>query len=113
MGSGHPKTGKLLGLLDRRACGYGQRQPAMAKPELGEDLGLTAVLGEQILSGDPEIDHIVGHELGYVLGPNEEKIEFYVAHPDRERAVGLLENQPGVPQQRGGRLLEPSLVGYG
>ena len=99
MGGGHPQPGQLLRLLDRRGGGDGKRQSAVAEPELGEHIWLTAVLGEQVLAGDPQIDHVIGDKLGDVLRPNEEKIEFDVAHPDRERALGLLEHQPGITQQ--------------
>ena len=47
----------------------------MAEPELGEHLGLTAVLGEQVLAGDPHIDHVIGDQLGDILRPHEEQVE--------------------------------------
>ena len=79
--------------------GDGKRQPAVAKPEARRAHPATAVFGEQVLAGDPQIDHVIGDKLGDVLCPNEEKIELDVAHPDRERALGLLEHQAGITQQ--------------
>ena len=93
------------------AAGTARASRQCPNPELGEHLGLTAVLGEQVLAGDPHIDHVIGDQLGNILRPHEEQVELDVAHPDRERAFGLLEDQPCVAQQRGGRLLEPSFVG--
>src|SRR5439155_22028110 len=97
---------RLIGCVARHRGG----QPTAAIAEPADDRQLRAGLGEEVLSGDPEIGDAVADELDDVVGPDEEDVERVVLDARDKAAVALLEDEPGVVEEPEGRLDEAALV---
>ncbi len=68
------------------------------------------MLGDEVGTGQPELDEAVGDVLGDVLGADEQELDVGIADGRAQASLGELELEPGVAQQLDRRLGKPTLV---
>ena len=111
-GSGHARPGRDGGRIANRAVlTDGHDQPASAEPQIEEFLDFLAVgFGHQVPARDSKGCGSVRHELGDVLGPDEDGLEVG-AEPCHESTVSpKLRLEPGQFEELQCALGESSLV---
>ena len=97
-------SGRNIGVGRRR-----DRECASPEPELGEHRDGRLRLGDEVRSGDPEIDHAVLDVLGNVVGAHEQQVDRRVRAGNDQRSLGRFERQPGVGEQPKRRLRQAAL----
>jgi hypothetical protein len=113
MGRGNAQTIEVTDRAVRRVVRDRGSETAVAVAELAHAGQLGARLDQQVDAGDPEVGYAVTDEFDDVVRPNEQDVEVEVLHAGDERAVVLLEHEPGVVEQLDRRLDQPPLVGDG
>ena len=104
------RAGEILDPLVGRLGGHGDLEPARAEAELEQLLDARAALAHEVLAGDAAVDDAVLHVLRDVGGAHEQHVDRRVPAGEGKRALaGLLGAEPGVLEQRHGRLAQAAL----
>src|SRR5207253_5113586 len=86
-------------------------EAAFAETKIEAALDGTSRFADQVPAGDPDIGNTVGHELRYVLGADEQRLEL-AAERGGESPVTFREHRKsGVPEELAGVVGESSFVG--